>query len=49
MVNFLIGLVAGLIAGALLAYNYAGKLIADAQNAKARIENEFERLKAKMK
>ena len=49
MFNFLIGLVAGLIVGALLAYNYAGKLIADAQNAKARLENKYEQSTAKMK
>lgn len=46
MLNAAIGLTVGLVAGAWIAYTYSSKLIADAQNAKARVENELAALKA---
>jgi len=45
MLNAFIGLLVGFFAGAILSYTYASKLIADAQNAKARIENELVKIK----
>jgi len=48
MLDLVIGILVGALIGAWMAYRYSGKLIADAQNVRARLENEVAKLKTEL-
>jgi hypothetical protein len=49
MVSFVVGVSVGILVGAWVAYTYSSKLIADAQNIRARLENEIAKLENELK